>query len=214
MTKVQVNKEHYNFSEYVSVDRWNSYYYQLTEAMASGNKRILLIGVGDGIVSDLLTKFGCNVTTFDFDKELNPDIVGSVTDIDKILKNKYDVILCCQVLEHIPFDIFAETIKRICDCVNDGGRFILSLPDHYLRWNLRINIPKIPEANIQMLSPRLFQRNWDIDRDGNGEHYWEIGAKGSSKKLVKNILKKYFKIEKEYLPDGNMYHIFFVLRKK
>ena len=213
MAKVQVDKTHYDFGEYVNVDRWNSYYYQLKEVMASDGKDVLLIGVGDGIVSDLLTKFGCNVTTFDFDEKLNPDVVGSVTSIDEILDNKYDVIICCQVLEHIPFDMFAKTVERISKCVKDDGEVILSLPNHYLRWNFRINIPKLPEANAQILSPRLFQHNWDVKKDGNGEHYWEIGAKGSSRKKIRNILKKYFNIKKEFLPDGNMYHIFFVLEK-
>ena len=42
--KVQVNKENYDFSRYVNMDRWSSYYYQIEAAMNSKGNDILLIG--------------------------------------------------------------------------------------------------------------------------------------------------------------------------
>ena len=56
---------------------------------------------------------------------------------------------------------------------------------------------------------------WNINKQGKGEHYWEIDAKGcASKQEVTEILKKYFELEKFFIPFNNTYHMFFVLRKK
>lgn len=210
--KVQVEKSHYDFSKYVDEHRWNSYWNQINEALKVKGNKVLVIGAGDGIVVDVLRKFGKSVDTFDFDKALNPDIVGSVTEVDEIVKNKYDVILCCQVLEHIPFDQFDDTVRRIKSVLTDGGKFILSLPNYSLKWKMNVKLPKIPELNKRAVSKKPFRKKWDIKKDGFGEHYWEINAKGSEEKIVKNILKKYYTIEKRFLPSDNLYHIFYILK--
>ena len=208
--QVQVQKTHYEFDKYVDPHRWNSYYYQLVEALNTTGKEVLVIGVGDGIVSDLLSKFGKNVMTFDFDKALSPDIVGSVTEIEQVLTKKYDVVLCCQVLEHIPFSDFESTVKQIAKCTTE--KFILSLPNNSAKIQLRAKVPKIPDVNIQKLVRKPLQREWSIDKQGFGEHYWEINAKGYSMKKVIGILEKYYCIEKRFLPSDNMYHVFFILK--
>ena len=52
---MQVNKEHYEFSSYVTPERWNSYYYQIKEVMDYDKfKTVLVIGKGDGIVPGIL----------------------------------------------------------------------------------------------------------------------------------------------------------------
>ena len=61
----------------------------------------------------------------------------------------------------------------------------------------------------------FWKRNWNINKDGFGEHYWEIdGLKKWSKKNIEIILKKYFNLEKFYVVKENPYHMFFMLNKK
>lgn len=210
--KVQVGRNHYDFNNYVDEHRWNSYWNQINEALKAKGDTVLVIGAGDGIVADVLRKFGKKVDTFDFDKALKPDIVGSVTEIDKIVKNRYDVVLCCQVLEHIPFDKFEGVIGRIKNVLTDGGTFILSLPNNSIRWIINLKIPKMPEIKKKAITKKPIRKKWDIDRDGFGEHYWEINAKGTEEKVIKKILSRYFTIEKRFLPSDNLYHIFYVLK--
>jgi hypothetical protein len=47
----------------------------------------------------------------------------------------------------------------------------------------------------------------------NDCHYWEVNKIGYSKRRIKNIISKYFKIEKEFRPRFNKYHWFLVLKK-
>lgn len=210
--KQQVDKKHYDFKTYVDLPRWNSYYYQISEATKSSGKDVLYIGAGDGIVVDVLKKFGKDVKTLDFATDLNPDYVGSVTDIESVLgkdKNKFDVIVCSQVLEHIPFDMFEPTIRQLADCVND--RLVLSLPNS--NWWVKIRLPIFGEFAIRI--KRIMRRPYTIDSYGNGEHYWEIDARGCpSRKDIKKIVEKYFKLEKMFVPFNNTYHVFYILKKK
>ncbi len=207
--KVQVEKEHYDFSNYCDIQRWNSYYYQIVETLKCSGNNILIIGGGDNLVGNILKLLGKNVTTFDFDKNLNPDIVGSVTEIDKILTKKYDVILCCQVLEHIPFE---DTIRKISQCFKE--KFILSLPNCNLWIKFNLKLPKIKEINYKKPIYKFWKNKWDINIQGNGEHYWEIDAKGYQRKKIKNILSKYLFIENIYIPAGNTYHFFYIMKQK
>ena len=209
--QIQVDRAHYDFGRYVDEHRWNSYYYQIKEGLSGGNN-VLIIGVGDGIVADILSKFGKNVNTFDFDPKLKPDIVGSVTKIDEVLNKNYDTVLCCQVLEHIPFEEFEHTIKRISRCTR--SKFVLSLPNNNIKLDINVSVPKLPKMKVRKLIRRPFQKPYKIEEQGNGEHYWEIGAKGYSERKIIAVLKKYFIIEKRYIPSDNMYHIFYILKPR
>ena len=214
--EVQVETSHYVFSNYVNQDRWNSYYQQIFEASKCKGKNILYIGTGDGIVVDVLRKIGKNVKTLDFDKALKPDYVGSVTKIKEILAKdwkKFDVILRCQVLEHLPFSEFEKSVKQDAECAKQ--RLIISLPNNNRKYRIFMHLPRpIGKHKGTLLIRRHFTKKWDINNQGNGEHYWEIDAKGCPKrKDIAKILKKYAKKLKFYTLFENPYHIFFILDK-
>jgi 2-polyprenyl-3-methyl-5-hydroxy-6-metoxy-1,4-benzoquinol methylase len=206
--ELQVKKEHYDFNKYVDESRWNSYYHQINEVAKCKWKSVLLIWVWDWIVVNVLKKIWKEVTTFDYDKSLNPDIVWDVTKIDQIITKKYDIVVCCQVLEHIPFEMFEPTIKRISNIINE--KFILSLPNRNYR--IRIFAPIIRHVKIRV--PKFWKNSWDFNKDWNWEHYREIDAtKKYSSKKIKNIINQHFNIINTYIPFNNTYHEFFILWK-
>ena len=59
--------------------------------------------------------------------------------IHKDFKNKYDIIMCFDVLEHIPDDKFDETIALIKSLLKPGGKIMATVsfgakdihPGHY-----------------------------------------------------------------------------------
>jgi len=214
--EVQVDTSHYDFKKYVKHNRWNSYYQQIIETLNCEGKNVLYVGAGDGIVTDTLKKAGKNVKTLDFDKNLKPDYIGSVTDIKKALGkdwNKFDIILICQVLEHIPFKEFENTVKQLAECAQK--RLIISLPNNNRKYRFFVNLPRpIGKRESVILIRHRFGKKWDINDQGCGEHYWEIDAKGCPKrKEIAKILKKYTKNLKYYALFNNPYHIFYILDK-
>ncbi len=206
----QVNKDHYNFKNYINIDRWSSYYYQILYAMDDNITNILLIGKGDNVVSNVLNGLGKKVTTFDIDSSLNPDIVGDIKKLNKYIKKKYDLIICCQVLEHIEFGYFENIIENF---KKYSDNIILSLPYNKIRFSIKMHLPKLGDYSFKIFIHKFWINNWRIEKEGYNEHYWEVGIKSYSKKKIRNILKKYFNITKEFIPVENTKHIFYILKK-
>lgn len=206
---IQVEKDHYDFNKYVGKMRWMSYYYQVYETLKIKGKDILVIGCGDNIVCDILKNQGKNVYTLDFDCKLKPTICGSVIEIDKLINKKYDAILCCQVLEHIPFEKFESIIKKMSKFYKE--KIILSLPSRNLAITLKIRFPQFGEKAFLIPIHRFWEKNYSIKKEGFGEHYWELNTRITKVKNVEKIISKYFKIEKKYTVVENSYHVFYIL---
>lgn len=211
---VQVEKGHYDFSFYTDTGRWASYYYQISEAVASGCRDILYIGKGDGSVCVMLENIlrfqggGGNVVSFDFDRELEPDIVGDLLHIRDALGDKrYDCVLCCEVLEHIPFSQFECILRQLKEICRDT--LVISLPDRMLHFRWGFAVPKI---RVKGLFSVL--RFWEKEIKFNGEHYWEVGTALYPKKKILKICWEYFIVAKQYEIFENPYHWFVILKAK
>jgi len=202
--EVQVDTIHYNFYNYLDLNRWNSYFHQIEETLAFEPKSVLIVGVGDNIVATILKQYGVKVTTFDFDNTLHPNIIGNVVHIKEILQEqRFDVLLCCQVLEHLPYEYFEKIIKQFSEIANN---VIISLPYSSTYFKVDIKIPRIKERRILLNihnGHKLFKHN--------EEHYWEIGYKGYSKRKIEGCIKQFLKIQKLFTAKHNHYHLFFIL---
>ena len=169
----------------------------------SDPKSVLVVGPGDGIAVDVLKKQIGEVKTFDIEKELNPDIVGSVDNIP-LPDNSFDVILCAEVLEHLPFEKFEECLSELKRVA--GKYVVLSLPHFGPQIKLNFKIPMIKEVRIAVKIPLPKKHKF------NAGHYWEIGKRRYSPKKIRTAIKKYFTIMDEFIPLENQYHHFFVLK--
>lgn len=206
-SKIQVPKGHYFNLKYDSKERWVSYWYQINEILSFKPKNILEVGVGNRTVSDHLKKIGIKVTTCDIDKSLKPDVVASILNLP-FKNDSFDVILCAEVLEHLPFRDFQKSLKelqRVCK-----KAVVITLP-HFSLTNLYLGlklIPYIPKIEFSL------KVDWPFKHKFEGEHYWEIGKKGYSLQKIKNEFEKSgFKVVKSYYPKENPRHQFFVLVK-
>ena len=84
---------------------------------------------------------------------------------------------------------------------------ILSLPHFGHSIKLSFKIPLIKEKKLAIRIPFPTKHHF------NGDHYWEIGKKGYPLMKIKQIIKKYFMLKKDFIPFENQYHHFFVLEK-
>lgn len=194
----------YLFQKYIYPQRWISYWHQIDEVLKTEPNSVLVIGIGDGIVVRILKDYIPDVQTLDIDKDLRPAILASVDSIP-LEDEKFDTILCAEVLEHLPFDKFEKCLSEIKRVVKKN--VIISFPHFGPPIKFSFKIPFLSEVKITLKIP------FPIKHQFNGEHYWELGKKGYSPRRIKNIIKKYFKIQREYLPFENQYHHFYVLEK-
>lgn len=194
-----------SWKKYESHGRWASYYTQVDELLDLKPQTCLEIGVGNGIVGEAIVRQGIELKTLDIDTSLNPDLVGSVESIP-LPDEAVDVVLCAEVLEHLPFDSFESCLKEIHRVSRDGA--VISLPNWGYTIRMIIDVPGLPKI----------RKAWKLpvskEHPPGGVHFWEIGKKGYSAKRVRESIEKFFEIEKEYINSWMPYHRFYRLRKK
>ena len=208
---IQVKKEHYFKKKYDDLSRFVSYFYQIDLARSVNPENILEIGKGNGTVSDHLKKIGFSVTTCDFDKNLNPDIVADVRSIPSA-DNSFDAILAYEILEHLPFDQFEkclQELKRI------SKKYVLiSLPYKSTSFEFIFKFPGVRSLFKKDFFRWLFRIPLKFGGiQVSGQHYWEIDLFQYPLRKVRGILAKHFKIIKEFSLPLNSYHRFFLLEK-
>lgn len=204
---IQVNHTIYNDVSYNDKGRFNSFWHQIDSTLNLKPKNIVEIGTGNGFVKYVLEKNGVRVITVDIDKELKPDILASVLSLP-IDDNSFDVALCCQVLEHIPYENFVPALKEINRVVKSG--LVLSLPDLQRVYRFNLQVPVFGEIKLLYRIPRLKRIKWEF----NGEHYWNISCKGYSlERIMTDIEKSGFLIENTFSVFEMSWHRFFILRK-
>lgn len=202
----QVNRNHYQFKRYVQKNhRWVSYYHQIDEILSLPDiASVLEVGPGAPLVRDMLTYHAPHISyqSIDIAEDLQPDIVGSVTDMP-IEDNAYDVVCAFQILEHIPFEDFDQAIAEIARVTRRYA--IISLPHFGPSIKLQLKIPLFPMLQFAIKIPYPKKHIF------NGQHYWEIGKRGYSARRIRAHLQKMFSIKREYIPYENQCHRFYVL---
>lgn len=205
--KIQVSKQHYLSSDYGSKERWISYWYQIKEILDTKPRRVLEVGVGNKTVSDYLKRIGLNVTTCDFDSTLNPDVIASVLDLP-FKDNKFDTVLCAEVLEHLEFKDFVKALKELRRV---SSKWIIITIPHISATHFYIGFKTMPFISKKEI---LINVDFPLKHHFEGEHYWEIGKKGYHiDKIQKYFKKANLFLEKSYRPIENPAHHFFTLSK-
>ena len=83
----------------------------------AGTKTILEVGCGDGVLINRLQKKGFNCTGIDVSKEALSHVVCKkhLMSSDRLNFNdkSFDMILCSEVLEHLPVNTYEKTLKEL-----------------------------------------------------------------------------------------------------
>lgn len=199
----QVEKKHYGLS-YGFVARFASYHYQVREVASLEPENVLEIGVGDGVFGHYLQKqLGIPYTSVDIAADLEPDIVGSVTELP-LADGAYDVVAAFEVLEHLPFDQFEPALRELARVARKA--VIISIPHFGPPIRLLLKIPFLPEIRFAVKVPVPLKHEF------NGEHYWEVGKRGYGVRLIRKRIASIMDIEKEFVPFEHQYHRFYVCR--
>jgi ubiquinone/menaquinone biosynthesis C-methylase UbiE len=209
---VQVSTEHYRPEEYDSVPRFISYFYQTNLSAALKPETVLEIGIGNKMVGNYLKGAGMRVTLCDFDPELEPDVVADVRELP-LPDASFDLVMACEILEHIPFDTVPQALAELHRV--SRKHVLISVPFKCILISLAGRFPVLKRftrfgiSHINIRIPYFWQKH-----RFDGQHYWEIGMKGSSLRQVRELLRNHgFRIVEERVPVLNGYHHFFVMEK-
>jgi len=120
-------------------DRFSRYFYYLEEFNKMDcNIEILDVCCGPGPLEVYLDNYGFkNVEAVDFSEEgikiakakssKYNYTIGDAKELNEIYKNKsFDVIFCCQSLEHMPNDVLV--LSHMYNLLKDGGLLVISVP--------------------------------------------------------------------------------------
>jgi SAM-dependent methyltransferase len=189
-------------------------YYQFRDLQSIQDcRKILIVGPGQGLDTQVLKWRGYEVVTFDIDETFKPDAVGSVHDLRIFAAGQFDAVIASHVLEHLAephLDTALSEIARI-------GRYALVyLPVHGRHFQLRL-IPGFKELDISLV---LDLYNYFRKPDGitprymAGQHFWEIGMRGYRVRDIVRRVSRHFDVlsvyrNKDWLPSQN-----FVLKSK
>ncbi len=195
----------YFSTNYDDEKRWMSYFRQVKEVLAFRPESVLIIGKGNGLVAEYLKLSGIKVVTLDIDENIKPDVIASVIKMP-FKDNEFDIALCAQVLEHLPYGDFEKSLLEIKRVVKNGA--VISLPHFGPAVRFLFKFPFLPEIKFMIKIPYLKKHIY------KGEHYWEIGKRGLGAGKIKEDFKKAgLKIEKDFIVFENPLHHFFILKK-
>jgi predicted SAM-dependent methyltransferase len=192
---------------YDTKERFCSYWHQIDEVLKIRPDNLLEIGIGNGFVSHYLKGKGIKIVSMDILAELAPLVVGAVEKIP-FAKESFDSILCCEVLEHLPYSSFVPSVKNLAEAAR---RFIiLSLPDVSTVYRVHLELPRMKKIKTMFHHP--YPR--PVPHTYDGEHHWEIGKKSYSlKRIMADFTLCGLDIIETYRVFEFPYHRFFILKK-
>lgn len=208
--QVQVSGGHYTNQSYLSRARWSTYSVIIDSVLTLRPKQVLEIGPGPGLVTQALRQIGCEVKTLDLDPAIQPDYLISATDPSIVEKvGTFDLIIASEIFEHVEYHDFLSALHRLSSV---SEYFILTLPDtneKSLTFGFRFRLPLL--NNIT----KIFKfRSGRVKHTFDGQHYWEIGKKGSEfYRIRRDIEKSGWNIVSSFLNIDNPYHRCLILKR-
>ena len=159
---------------------WLRYFYIIKDIQHYKPKTVLECGTGNDVVKNIIQPTVKSYITLDLNEKLSPDIVGDVSVRFKELKNQFDLIVACEILEHVSFVLLGHTIENLVSYLKQDGKIIFTLP---LKRPF-ISISTILNINpVHFYFPRIRHRGY-VDPC----HRWEIGSGGIKKETIEKVI--------------------------
>jgi len=193
MEKRDKKSEHQKeWFRYYSEKRIGHQWFQLHLLDNLNVQSVLEIGPSLGLVSAMLANAGFSTTTLDIQKSQDPrpdihHIHANLLDIDASVLSGHDAILCCETLEHLPWDQLQMVLTKIYSA--KPKYLIISVPymGFQIDWHMYLNT--VTWRSKLSFKKFKFLRRFKIDKSDPSGHKWEAGYKGHSLVALEKIIK-------------------------
>jgi len=203
----QVDRSNY-LHGYDTAERFVSYFHQIEMVRRCQPRSVLEVGSGIGVVRSYLKSVGIQANNVDLDLELAPDIVGALPHLP-FQSDSFDTVLCAQVLEHLPFALFEDCLLELARISRDY--VVVSLPNS--SWYVKVLMKfSANSPGIKVFFP--VRRLIGFKHTFDGQHYWELGRKGTTARRIRKAMQDYFTVLEDCRLFDNPYHHFFLLGVK
>lgn len=210
--------DYYSFEKYNTKQRMLTYWHQIDQVLSCQPTSILEIGVGTGLVSSYLRHLGIDVTTLDINPSLNPDIIGSVLELESLVHKQFDMVLCARVLHHLPFEQFPDAIRQIAIVAGKNAVITLPMEDFRLYFMFRYTSSSIRTFSlpIPLIMKKYFlQMSGKIHATKYQSGLWKINDfSGVRLQQIQNTIEKYWNILEQFRIPEDSAHYLLKLQKK
>lgn len=189
-------------------------YYQYRDLQRFQNcQRVLIVGPGQGLPTEVLKWRGYDVTTLDIDPVIEPDIVGSVHDMRMFRDGQFDAVIASHVLEHFAVPYLDGALTELARVANHA---LVYLPVAGRHVQARV-APGFKAIDLNVLVDvfnYLHRPNGVEPRYCQRQHFWEVGMRGFRVRDLRVRMSRFFEIldvyrNRDWNPSMN-----FVLRSR
>lgn len=203
---IQKNPKDYYSDGYLAPKRLSSYGYQYNLALQTKCTTFLNVGSANNLLRLMLNSQNLEVVESDIDINTKPSIIAVLPDLPYRSKS-FEVVLCFQVLEHLPIELFQPCIKEMTRVAQKY--LIISLPDQTIS-----NKQKAKNYFYRVFKhPREWKNYRSVKLDS--EHFWEIGQSTVSLDMIVSFFtEENLGIVNHFRNPLFSYHHFFLLQIK
>ncbi len=175
----------------------NSYYQYRDLSRLRDLKKVLVVGPGQGLDTQVLKWQGYDLTTFDIDETFKPDHLGSVHDMHMFSAKQFDAVVASHVLEHLPVPYLDSALSEIARV----GRYaLIYLPVAGRHFQLRL-IPGIKRIELSLIIDifnYLHRPDGVTPRYALKQHFWEVGWRGFTGREMTRRISRFFRVLSVY----------------
>ena len=181
--------------------RWHAYYtekrivhqwFQVDLLRDLEVRKVLEVGPYFGLVSAMLANAGYEVTTLDIASEppepgVTRHICGDIRKVRPEQMAGHDAIICCETLEHIPWEDVGAVLSRIA--ASAVPWLIISVPYEAFQLGFTLYLNRHVWRRRSFLKKLRFLSEFPVPPDDSWEHHkWEVGFKGYSVARLRDLL--------------------------
>jgi len=147
---------------------------------SSRQDKILELGVGTYLLSDLLHRRGFSIKTLDIDEDKHADFTCDALSFE-YNQESFDTLLAFEVFEHMPYDTFSKVIEKVTQ--STISKILFSLPYSRRRiFSLDVKLPFVIKKSLNMFR--------HIGHISTPAHHWELSRKTRRDTGIKHFISE------------------------